>query len=1001
VNFGTPGAVDTTVSASVDGTYVCRLTVTDSAGNSAFDEFTLFWDATPPNVNAGVDATINTAYLQDATVSDPAPSSGIISYIWTQEDGPGTVNFGTPDAEDTTVSADLDGTYTCRLTVTDSVGNSAFDEFTLVWDTVPPDVNAGSDITINITFLQDASASDPAPSSGIATYLWTQESGPGTVTFGPPDAEDTDVSVNMDGTYVCRLTVTDVAGNVGFDEFTLKWDTAPPTVDAGADATVNAIYLQDATATDPAAGIATYLWTQESGPGTVTFGTPDAEDTTVSASVDGTYVCRLTVTDNVTNSAYDEFTLIWDTALPNVNAGVDATVNAAYLQDASTSDPAPSSGIATYSWTQVSGPGTVTFGTPGAEDTTVSADSDGTYICRLNVTDNAGNIGFDEFTLIWDTAPPNVNAGIDTAAKVSYLQDATVTDPVPSSGIATYNWTQVSGTGTVTFGTPDAEDTTVSADSDGTYICRLTVTDNVGNSAFDEFTLVWDTTPPNVNAGMDATVNAIYLQAASVSDPAPSSGIATYSWTQVSGTGTVTFGTPDAEDTTVSADIDDTYICRLTVTDNVGNSAFDEFTLVWDTAPPNVNAGIDATAKTNYLQDATVSDPVPSSGISSYSWTQVSGPGTVIFGSPNTEDTTVSATADGIYVCRLNVTDNAGNIGTDEFTLIWDTTPPTVDAGIDVTSNANYLQDATVSDPAPSSGIATYLWMKVTGPGTVIFGTPDAEDTNVDADTDGTYVCRLTVTDNAGNSAYDEFTLLWDTTPPSVNAGVDTTVNASYLHDATVSDPASGSGIATYLWTQESGSGTVTFGTPDAEDTTVSADTDGTYVCRLTVTDNAGNSGFDEFTLYWDTTPPSVNAGFDSIANTIYSQDATVSDPAPSSGIASYLWTQVSGPGTVIFGNPSVEDTMIGADVDGIYVCRLTVTDNAGNSAFDELTFTLDTVLPNVEAGADAVDNASYLQDATVSDPAPSSGLVSYTWTQTSGPGTINFGTPDAEEIQH
>jgi uncharacterized protein YodC (DUF2158 family) len=841
--------------------------VTDNAGNTQFDEFTLIWDTASPTVSAGIDTTINATYFQNATVSDTAPSSGIATYNWTQESGPGTVTFGTPDAEDTTVSADIDGTYVCRLTVTDNAGNTQFDEFTLIWDTASPTVNAGSNATVNATYTQNTIVTDPAPSSGIVTYNWTQVSGPGTVTFGTPDAQNTTVSADTDGTYICRLTVTDNAGNTEFDEFTLIWDTTSPTVNAGSNATVNGLYTQDATIFDATSGIAIYNWTQVSGPGTVTFGTPDAEDTTVSASADGTYVLRITITDAAGNTAYDEITLVWDTVPPTVDAGIDASVNVSYTQDATVNDSVPSSGIASILWTQVSGPGTVNFGTPDAEDTTVSATADGTYVCRLNVTDNAGNSVIDEFTLVWDATPPNVNAGIDTAAKTIYTQDAVVSDPAISSGIASYLWTQESGAGTVNFGTPFTEDTTVSATADGTYVCRLTVTDNTGNSAFDEFTLVWDTASPSVNAGTDATVNLIYLQNATVSDPAPSSGFASYNWTQESGPGTITFGSPNAEDTIVGASADGSYVCRLTVTDNAGNSAFDEFTLVWDSTPPNVNAGTDAAGKVFYLQNATVSDPAPSSGIASYNWTQQSGLGTVIFGSPNAEDTFVGANLDGTYVIRLTVEDNVGNTAFDEFTLIWDTQAPIVNAGADTTANVIYLQAATVSDPAPSSGIDTFNWTKVSGPGNVTFGPPTVEDPTVSADADGTYVCRLTVTDIAGNTAYDEFTLIWDAIPPNVNAGVDTAANAIYTQDATVIDPPSSSGIDTFNWTKVSGPGNVSFGTPDAEDTTVSADTDGTYVCRLTVTDNAGNSAFDEFTLIWDTVPPSVNAGIDTSRN--------------------------------------------------------------------------------------------------------------------------------------
>ena len=112
-------------------------------------------------------------------------------------------------------------------------------------------------------------------------------------------------------------------GGGGMNHITRIVDGNPPSVDAGTDKVVNALFTQDATASDAGSGIATYSWTQTSGPGTITFVSPNAEDTDISADTDGTYVARLTVTDNVGNSAYDEFTLIWDTTLPVVTLEID------------------------------------------------------------------------------------------------------------------------------------------------------------------------------------------------------------------------------------------------------------------------------------------------------------------------------------------------------------------------------------------------------------------------------------------------------------------------------------------------------------------------------------------------------------------------------------------------------------------------------------------------------------------------------------------------------
>ncbi len=180
-------------------------------------------------------------------------------------------------------------------------------------------------------------------------------------------------------------------------EFVIGDDTTPPSVDAGEDKTTNTLFTQDGSAHDEGSGIATYAWTKESGPGEITFGSANAEDTTISASADGSYVIRLTATDKAGNLSYDEMVLTWDTAPPEVDAGEDKTTNDLFTQDGSAHDEG--SGIASYSWTKESGPGEITFGSANAEDTTISASADGSYVIRLTVTDKAGNSSYDEMVL--------------------------------------------------------------------------------------------------------------------------------------------------------------------------------------------------------------------------------------------------------------------------------------------------------------------------------------------------------------------------------------------------------------------------------------------------------------------------------------------------------------------------------------------------------------------------------------------------------------------------
>jgi uncharacterized membrane protein len=131
---------------------------------------------------------------------------------------------------------------------------------------------------------------------------------------------------------------------------------------------------------------------------------------------------------------------------------------------------------------------------------------------------------------------------------------------------------------------------------------------------------------------------------------------------------------------------------------------------------------------------------------------------------------------------------------------------------------------------------------------------------------EGEYGFYTVATDNSTNynreadplpGTLPKASTLVDTIIPVVDCGVNVFTKTQVTLDATITE--TGSGISTYLWTVISGPGTITLGTPDAETTTASADTEGTYIIRLTVTDNATNSGFDEISFSWDLTPPEAS----------------------------------------------------------------------------------------------------------------------------------------------
>ena len=376
-----------------------------------------------------------------------------------------------------------------------------------------PSVSAGPDLTIQLpaaASLNGTVTDDGNPIGGTLTTVWSMASGPGAVTFGNASAIDTTANFSVAGTYVLRLTAND-GSLASFDDVAVVVQAAPlnqaPVVNAGPDqtiqfpgtATLNGSVTDDGLPSSP--GSVASTWTKISGLGTVTFGDASAVDTTASFSATGTYVLRLSASDG-SLTAFDEVTVTVQTATPvnqapTVNAGPDQTIQlpgTATLNGSVTDDGLPSSpGSVASTWTKVSGPGTVTFGSASNVSTTASFGAAGTYVLRLTSSDGALQ-AFDEVTVVVLAAPvnqaPSVSAGPDRSIVLGGAAslDGTVSDDgLPSSAVTT-NWTKVSGPGTVTFGNASAVDTTASFSATGTYVLRLSASDGQ-LSASDEMTV--------------------------------------------------------------------------------------------------------------------------------------------------------------------------------------------------------------------------------------------------------------------------------------------------------------------------------------------------------------------------------------------------------------------------------------------------------------------------------------------------------------------------------
>lgn len=160
---------------------------------------------------------------------------------------------------------------------------------------------------------------------------------------------------------------------------------------------------------------------------------------------------------------------------PQVDAGADKQLtypSLSVILSATVSDDHDANNALSYSWSKVSGPGSVSFNGPKAVDTVVDFGSSGIYNLQLSVTDSSQASSADQVKVTVDNNPPNVDAGTDvTTTSSSASLQGRVTDGT-SAGLS-YHWTQVSGPGSASFTNPFSEKTEVTLPKVGTYVFEL------------------------------------------------------------------------------------------------------------------------------------------------------------------------------------------------------------------------------------------------------------------------------------------------------------------------------------------------------------------------------------------------------------------------------------------------------------------------------------------------------------------------------------------------
>jgi hypothetical protein len=403
--------------------------------------------------------------------------------------------------------------------------------------------------------------------------------------------------------------------SVGTSGFTLPVvANEAPTVAAGNDQTVtlpDVAKLSGVSCDDgfPRGSSLALTWSKVSGPGDVAFTKPNSPLTDASFTVAGTYVLRLTASDSE-HSVSDDVTVtaLPANAAPIVNAGPNQTItlpNTASLNGTVADDGFPAGATVSTFWSQLSGPGFVTFNEINNPVTKAIFSTPGTYVLRLNANDTH-RIGTDDIQIVVNASPALTGATLQFAAVAP---------------------------GPYVTGTPQT--------------VRATLRNSAGNPLAN-FGVEFTVSGPNATTG-SAVTNA--------------SGIATFSYTGTNpGTDTVTALVRSTATVNINGTPPVSMVWTLTAAIAAGNTGLDwrptERRVVTGTIPITVGAGVTLTnAKVEYWP---ASNPA---GVTTLVEGAQGGPGATLA----TIDTTLIA--NGNYVIRVTATDQNGQEQVSQVTI--------------------------------------------------------------------------------------------------------------------------------------------------------------------------------------------------------------------------------------------------------------------------------------------------------------------------------------------
>jgi len=313
-------AISPTFEVDRGGVFVAQLIVNDGTVDSTPDTVTISTINVKPTADAGPAQSVHVGdlvTLDGSGSSDPDGDAITFSWAFTSKPAGSVAFIGDPTSVNPTFTADVAGTYTIGLVVSDGALNSEPDTVSVSTINVAPIADAGTNQAVYVgetVSLYGAASWDPDGDPIAFNWAFTSKPVGSSTALNDPAAANPAFVADVAGTYVLNLVVNDGSLDSESDSVSISTINVAPIADAGDN---QSVYVGDVTVLDgsgsfdPDGDPVTYSWAFTSRPVgslAVLDGAGSASPTFV-ADVPGVYVVTLVASDGVLNSQPSNVTI--------------------------------------------------------------------------------------------------------------------------------------------------------------------------------------------------------------------------------------------------------------------------------------------------------------------------------------------------------------------------------------------------------------------------------------------------------------------------------------------------------------------------------------------------------------------------------------------------------------------------------------------------------------------------------------------------------------------